>query len=70
VVKEETVTEGKAKKKAKVLRKIPPEVIKQAKGVAIFTAMRSGIAPLGGAGGSGMVIARLPDGCEWSAWIS
>ena len=64
VVKEETVGDGKSKKKAKVLRKIPPEVIREAKGVAIFTSMRSGFAPLGGAGGAGVVVARLPDGCE------
>lgn len=54
----------KKKKKAKVLRKIPPTVMKQAKGVAIFTSMRSGFAPLGGAGGSGLVVAKLPDGSE------
>ena len=71
VVKEVTVEEGKEekdgkkKKKAKVLRKIPATVMKQAKGVAIFTSMRSGFAPLGGAGGSGMVMAKLPDGSEW-----
>ncbi|SCZ98779.1 BZ3500_MvSof-1268-A1-R1_Chr3-1g05615 [Microbotryum saponariae] len=47
-------------------RKIPAKVIREAKGVAIFTSMRSGIAPLGGAGGAGMVIARLEDG-SWSA---
>jgi lipid-binding SYLF domain-containing protein len=64
VVKEEAIGEGKSKKKAKVLRKIPPEVIREAKGVAIFTSMRSGFAPLGGAGGAGVVVARLPDGCE------
>ena len=30
----------------------------------IFTAFRSGIAPLGGAGGAGVVISRLADGCK------
>ncbi|SPO23440.1 uncharacterized protein UTRI_02119 [Ustilago trichophora] len=54
------------KKKRKVLRKIPPAVIKRAKGIIIYTAMRSGIAPLGGAGGAGLMLARLPDG-SWSA---
>jgi lipid-binding SYLF domain-containing protein len=52
------------KSKRKVLRKIPPSVIKKAKGLAIFTSMRSGIAPFGGAGGAGLVMARLPDGCK------
>lgn len=51
--------------KRKVLRKIPPSVLANAKGLAIFTSMRSGIAPLGGAGGAGVVVARLPDG-SWS----
>ena len=54
------------KKKRKVLRKIPPAVIKRAKGIVIYTAMRSGIAPFGGAGGAGLMLARLPDG-SWSA---
>ena len=53
----------KTSKKRKVLRKIPPSVIQQAKGLAIFTSMRTGIAPFGGAGGAGIVIAKLPDGC-------
>lgn len=56
--------DGKKKTKTKVLRKIPPEVIGQAKGLAIFTSMRSGIAPFGGAGGAGVVVAKLPDGSE------
>jgi len=37
--------------------------MKEARGIVIFTAMRSGIAPFGGAGGTGVVLARLPDGC-------
>jgi lipid-binding SYLF domain-containing protein len=57
------VTEDK-KKKIKLVRKIPPKVIAEAKGLAIFTSMRSGIAPLGGAGGAGLVTAKLPDGSE------
>ena len=56
---------GKIGKKVKMLRKIPPKVFQDAKGVAIFTSMRTGIAPFGGAGGAGIVIARLEDGCEW-----
>jgi lipid-binding SYLF domain-containing protein len=39
-------------------------VMQQAKGVAIFTSMRTGIAPFGGAGGAGLVVAKLPDGSE------
>jgi lipid-binding SYLF domain-containing protein len=54
------------KSKRKVLRKVPPAVLKDAQGLAIFTSMRSGIAPLGGAGGAGVVVARLEDG-SWSA---
>jgi len=62
--KAEKVDDGEKKKKTiKVLRKIPPKVMKEAKGIVIFTAMRSGIAPFGGAGGTGLVLARLPDGC-------
>jgi lipid-binding SYLF domain-containing protein len=69
VVTEEKVAEGSGdkKKSRKVLRKIPPAVINDAKGLAIFTSMRSGIAPLGGAGGAGVVVAKLPDGSEWLA---
>ncbi|KAN0060905.1 hypothetical protein ACQY0O_006639 [Thecaphora frezii] len=68
-VKEVQVSDGKGsfiKKKRKVLRKIPPKLIKRAKGIVIYTSMRSGIAPLGGAGGVGLMLARLPDG-SWSA---
>jgi lipid-binding SYLF domain-containing protein len=65
VVTEEKVETGdKKKKNVKVLRKIPPSVIASAKGLAIFTSMRSGIAPLGGAGGAGIVVAKLPDGSK------
>lgn len=67
--KEEEVSDGKGntiKKKRKVLKKIPPKAIRNAKGIVIYTAMRSGIAPFGGAGGTGLVLARLPDG-SWSA---
>ncbi|GMK54300.1 hypothetical protein CspeluHIS016_0108860 [Cutaneotrichosporon spelunceum] len=52
--------------KSKVLRKVPSSVLREAKGLAIFTSMRTGIAPLGGAGGMGVVVARLEDG-SWSA---
>lgn len=62
--KDKDKDKGKGKKKVKVLRKIPPNVMKEAYGVAIFTSMRTGIAPFGGAGGAGLVVARLPDGSE------
>ncbi|CEH12489.1 Uncharacterized conserved protein [Ceraceosorus bombacis] len=67
--KEEDVKDSKGgwvRKKRKVLKKIPPNAIKRAKGVCIYSSMRSGIAPFGGAGGAGVVMARLPDG-SWSA---
>lgn len=51
--------------KHKVYRKIPPSVIKNAKGVVIFTAMRTSTAPFGGSGGGGLVVLRKPDG-SWS----
>lgn len=44
--------------------KIPSEVVASAKGLAIFSAFRAGMY-LAGTGGSGIVIARLPDG-TWS----
>lgn len=66
--KEEKVQDGKGNwitKKRKVLRKIPPAAIKNAKAIAIYSSMRSGIT-FGGGGGAGLVLARLPDG-TWSA---
>ncbi|KAB8217182.1 hypothetical protein BDV33DRAFT_193706 [Aspergillus novoparasiticus] len=56
----------KPRGKPKVLQKIPAEVIRQAKGLAIFTAMRTGLW-FSGAGGSGVLIARVPETGEWSA---
>ena len=52
------------KQKQKVVKKIPIEVIKNAKGLAIFTTMRTGLW-VSGAGGSGVLIARTEDG-TWS----
>lgn len=52
------------KQKQKVLKKIPAEVIKNAKALAIFTTMRTGLW-MSGAGGSGVLIARKDDG-SWS----
>ncbi|KAH7333187.1 hypothetical protein BKA65DRAFT_538896 [Rhexocercosporidium sp. MPI-PUGE-AT-0058] len=44
--------------------KIPKEAITNAKGIAIFSAIRGGMW-VAGSGGSGIVVARLPDG-TWS----
>ncbi|KAL4807025.1 hypothetical protein BDV18DRAFT_136688 [Aspergillus unguis] len=52
--------------KAKVLQKIPTQVLKQAKGIAIFTAMRTGLW-VSGAGGSGILIAKNQTTGQWSA---
>ncbi|GAA5824275.1 hypothetical protein JCM11251_001593 [Rhodosporidiobolus azoricus] len=58
---------GKAlKKQVKVFQKIPAEVLREAKGVIIYASNRMGTAPFGGSGGSGLILARLPDG-SWSA---
>ncbi|KAE8380197.1 DUF500-domain-containing protein [Aspergillus bertholletiae] len=56
----------KPRGKPKVLKKIPSEVIRQAKGLAIFTAMRTGLW-FSGAGGSGVLISRVPETGQWSA---
>ena len=55
----------KPKGKQKVIKKIPTQVIKNAKGLAIFTTMRTGLW-VSGAGGSGILVARKADG-EWSS---
>lgn len=52
------------KGKQRVLKKIPPDVIRNAKGLAIFTTMRTGLY-VSGASGSGVLLARQPDGA-WS----
>lgn len=49
---------------SKALVKIPPEAIRSAAGLAIFTTFRTGL-HISGAGGSGVVIARMADG-GWS----
>ncbi|GFF25154.1 isoform 3 of SH3 domain-containing YSC84-like protein 1 [Aspergillus udagawae] len=69
VATREQTPDGKIDKprgKPKVLQKIPAEVIRQAKGIAIFTAMRTGLW-FSGAGGSGILVARVPETGEWSA---
>ncbi|KAK0542944.1 hypothetical protein OC846_006580 [Tilletia horrida] len=53
-----------SRKTRKVIKKIPPQVIAQAKGIAIFTVFRTGLG-FSGAGGSGVVLKRLSDG-SWS----
>lgn len=47
-----------------MLKSIPPKVIQNAVGLAIFTTMRTGLW-LSGASGSGVIIARQENG-EWS----
>lgn len=52
------------KPKSRVIVTIPPKVISKAVGLAIFTTLRAGF-QVSGATGSGVLIARLPDG-SWS----
>ena len=65
-VEEEGNTPSKdaPKGKATVVKKIPTKVVREAKGLAIFTTMRTGLW-VSGAGGSGILVARTPSG-EWS----
>jgi lipid-binding SYLF domain-containing protein len=49
----------------KSMVKVPQNVLQQAKGLAIFTVFRTGF-QISGAGGSGILIARQPDGSEFS----
>ncbi|OJJ48900.1 hypothetical protein ASPZODRAFT_129228 [Penicilliopsis zonata CBS 506.65] len=51
--------------KQRVLKKIPTQVIQRAKGLAIFTTMRTGLW-VSGSGGSGVLLARIPETGEWS----
>ncbi|KAL5360367.1 hypothetical protein BJX96DRAFT_70652 [Aspergillus floccosus] len=68
-VEEEVVdSDGKIsrpKGKQRVLKKIPSEVIRRAKGLAIFTTMRTGLW-VSGSGGSGVLLGRIPETGEWS----
>ncbi|WFC97314.1 hypothetical protein MYAM1_000024 [Malassezia yamatoensis] len=50
----------------KVTKKIPPQIIRDAKGLCIYSSMKSAIAPFGGMNGAGLLLGRLPDG-SWSA---
>ncbi|GAM90728.1 hypothetical protein ANO11243_087730 [Dothideomycetidae sp. 11243] len=61
---EEQPTAAGPKQKQRVLKKIPSQVIANAKALAIFTTMRSGLW-ISGSGGSGVLVARKADG-SWS----
>ncbi|KAJ6002311.1 hypothetical protein N7522_007538 [Penicillium canescens] len=52
-------------KQQRVIKKIPAKVLQNAKGIAIFTTMRTGLW-LSGSGGSGVLLGRIPETGEWS----
>ncbi|KAJ5933783.1 hypothetical protein N7454_006112 [Penicillium verhagenii] len=56
---------NRPKGKQKVIKKIPSQVIKNAKGIAIFTTMRTGLW-VSGSGGSGVLLAKIAETGEWS----
>lgn len=56
---------NRPKGKQRVIKKIPTQVVKNAKGIAIFTTMRTGLW-VSGSGGSGVLIGRLPETGAWS----
>jgi lipid-binding SYLF domain-containing protein len=56
---------NRPKGKQRVIQKIPAQVLKNAKGIAIFTTMRTGLW-VSGSGGSGVLLGRLPVTGEWS----
>jgi lipid-binding SYLF domain-containing protein len=58
------ITTNIPKGKQRVLKKIPSKVIQNAKGLCIFTTMRSGLW-VSGSGGAGVLVARKEDG-TWS----
>ncbi|KAI0443632.1 hypothetical protein F4803DRAFT_514237 [Xylaria telfairii] len=58
------VTHSSMQSSSRILKKIPPRLIQNAVGLAIFTSMRSGLWT-SGSGGSGILIARKTDG-TWS----
>jgi lipid-binding SYLF domain-containing protein len=41
-------------------------VIREAKGIIVYASQRAGASFMGGSGGSGLIVAKLPNG-EWSA---
>jgi len=61
---EDRPTTNAPRAKQRVLSKIPATVIQNAKGLCIFTVMRTGLW-VSGSGGAGLLVARLPDG-TWS----
>ncbi|KAL6706419.1 hypothetical protein ACN47E_005525 [Coniothyrium glycines] len=61
---EDRPTADSPKGKQRVLKKIPTKVIKNAKGLCIFTTMRTGLW-VSGSGGAGVLVAHNPDG-SWS----
>jgi len=56
---------NRPKGKQRVMQKIPTKVIQNAKGLAIFTTMRTGLW-VSGSGGSGVLLARIAETGEWS----
>lgn len=62
---EEQPKEGIPRGKQRVVKKIPESVIKNAKGLAIFTTMRTGLW-ISGSGGSGVLLGRMKETGEWS----
>lgn len=64
-VKSDAPSGSSSKNKTKSMFKVPPQVLQQAKGIAIFTVFRTGF-QISGAGGSGILLARQPDGSESS----
>jgi lipid-binding SYLF domain-containing protein len=64
-VKDGVPQEGVPQGKQRVLKKIPESVIRNAKGLAIFTTMRTGLW-VSGAGGSGVLVARDQQTDNWS----
>jgi lipid-binding SYLF domain-containing protein len=56
---------NRPKGKQRVIQKIPSKVLRNAKGIAIFTTMRTGLW-MSGSGGSGVLLGRLPETGEWS----
>jgi hypothetical protein len=56
-------TTSSSKNNTKSIFKVPPQVLQQANGIVIFTVFRTGF-QVSGAGGSGILLARQPDGSE------
>ncbi|KAI0817930.1 hypothetical protein GGR55DRAFT_47745 [Xylaria sp. FL0064] len=58
------LTSSSTHSSSRILKKIPPRLIQNAVGLAVFTSMRSGLWT-SGSGGSGILVARKTDG-TWS----